>query len=753
MSIFGDFFSPSQETQGTTSTTQTSNSNSTSQGNTQNNLWPFLQPYAASYLNTAFNPNAFNANQTNAAARQDAVTGNLTPGFGAAGNIATGGLSPTAYQPYMSQYTQAVVDPTVAEFERLNKSTASDINGNLAARGALGNSNNAATRSNVLNPILNNQKATIAGLYDKGFNTATNTALQSQGQQLQGASTLGQLTGAATGANQAGFNIGQTLWQDPLSWVTQGASGLSPFLQGAGQNTSGSQSGTSTGTSTGFNTGFSQTNPSTFQQIAGIAGLGASLFSDERVKDNIAPIGETFDGQPIYRFNYKGQPETQIGLMAQDVERNNPDAVGSVGGVKTVDYDAATARAAGKGHFADGGGVGTIQPYHSNIHSKFADAFQAISGIKQKYNGGAVSKFDVGGSVGPWNTTVSSFTPYGSTPTTMGDDVVDQAKSNQFGMDLKGYGETLSKYGDNSDHSKDLSAATQASMGALNNQAQGLSRFMAQSQPQPIQGFALGGTADDNDPGTIDPANPMVMPRFPSSFNMTYAGDRNDPGISPLPAIKPYSPRVANVGSYGTPYGQSAMASPAKSPAATAETNTEPSSAWGDVWGGLKRSPLVSGNWTEGGGPAARALLAASGQHIGGPIAQQASEMVKERLAQQNADRMYQQWLATATGRLPNGQLTLEGQKTPVELDRIKAQTELARTQADKQFLLDIEKKKMDYQKQLALEQQEKEWSQMQRLLEERRKREQGAGGDKPTLTPGRYKMNPDGSFSPAGTP
>jgi len=81
----------------------------------------------------------------------------------------------------------------------------------------------------------------------------------------------------------------------------------------------------------------------------------AALFSDERVKENKRVIGQTFDGQHIYAFNYKGHPATQIGLMAQEVEHHHPEAVGEQGGVKTVRYDMATHDAAKRGHFADGG--------------------------------------------------------------------------------------------------------------------------------------------------------------------------------------------------------------------------------------------------------------------------------------------------------------------------------------------------------------------------------------------------------------
>ena len=78
-------------------------------------------------------------------------------------------------------------------------------------------------------------------------------------------------------------------------------------------------------------------------------------FSDKRMKTDIKPIGKTFDGQTIHRYKYKGDPKTQIGLIAQEVEKAHPNAVGLAGGMKTVNYDTATREAAKRGHFADGG--------------------------------------------------------------------------------------------------------------------------------------------------------------------------------------------------------------------------------------------------------------------------------------------------------------------------------------------------------------------------------------------------------------
>jgi hypothetical protein len=72
--------------------------------------------------------------------------------------------------------------------------------------------------------------------------------------------------------------------------------------------------------------------------LGGIAtGLG-SIFSDIRLKTNIKKIGTTDGGLTIYTYNYKNGGPTQMGVMAQEVEVDNPDAVSEVDGFKAVDY-------------------------------------------------------------------------------------------------------------------------------------------------------------------------------------------------------------------------------------------------------------------------------------------------------------------------------------------------------------------------------------------------------------------------------
>jgi len=86
-------------------------------------------------------------------------------------------------------------------------------------------------------------------------------------------------------------------------------------------------------------------------KIAKIAATVAMLSSDRRLKHDIRKIGEAKNGLPIYKFKYKGDPkeQTHIGFMADEVEKKHPEAVGSAGGYKTVDYDKATKKYASGG--------------------------------------------------------------------------------------------------------------------------------------------------------------------------------------------------------------------------------------------------------------------------------------------------------------------------------------------------------------------------------------------------------------------
>lgn len=83
-------------------------------------------------------------------------------------------------------------------------------------------------------------------------------------------------------------------------------------------------------------------NNATTGDIASIAAL-ALMFSDRRLKEDIREVGKTKGGLPVYTYRYKGDGRTQMGVMAQDVEKEHPEAVFGLGGrdnLKMVDYGA-----------------------------------------------------------------------------------------------------------------------------------------------------------------------------------------------------------------------------------------------------------------------------------------------------------------------------------------------------------------------------------------------------------------------------
>ena len=68
--------------------------------------------------------------------------------------------------------------------------------------------------------------------------------------------------------------------------------------------------------------------------IAGIAGA----FSDKRLKTDIEKVGKK-NGFNLYSFRFKGHATKFVGVMAQEVEKIMPEAVGERDGFLTVDYD------------------------------------------------------------------------------------------------------------------------------------------------------------------------------------------------------------------------------------------------------------------------------------------------------------------------------------------------------------------------------------------------------------------------------
>lgn len=187
--------------------------------------------------------------------------------------------------------------------------------------------------------------------------------------QLQTGSQNVLRNAAQTGTTASGATLGalQNLGQNTASqgWNTY-VSQLAPYLN-FNQGAAGGVANTYTGLGNALNanqgslanlnwqaaTGIGNANANadlannaaganTLSALTSGAGLLASIFSDERLKEDIEPVGELYDGTNIYKFRYKWDDTPRIGLMAQEVERNNPDAVTEIGGYKAVDYGKAT---------------------------------------------------------------------------------------------------------------------------------------------------------------------------------------------------------------------------------------------------------------------------------------------------------------------------------------------------------------------------------------------------------------------------
>ena len=271
-----DLFSNSQNTQ------QKTNQSQSGQSSTQSNIWdqisPFLQQYMQQYSpGNIAQTGTPNSTQTTAAGNQTNVASgaSLAPGQTAASNISSSGLTPSQIQSYMSPYISSVVDPTIQAQNIQNQQGLSNLRGNMAARGALGN--NTGAEAAYLAGVQPAQEATIGNLYNQGYNTAANTALSSGQLQLSGANALGNLANVGTNANNALYNIGQGLFQTgltPYSLYSQGVSGLQGLGGLAGSNTQ--SSGTSTGTSNGTTT----STPSLGSILLGGLGTLMSGFKD-----------------------------------------------------------------------------------------------------------------------------------------------------------------------------------------------------------------------------------------------------------------------------------------------------------------------------------------------------------------------------------------------------------------------------------------------------------------------------------------
>lgn len=216
-----------------------------------------------------------------------------------------------------------------------------------------------------LNGPQGNASATAAFQNNPGYNfqlqQGQNSVLANQaktGQLASGATDMALNNYAQGQANQGWNQYVQNL-QPYLGAQQAAASGIGNLYSGLGNNLSNlyqNQGNMNYGADTSIgnaNANAAMGNLTGSQNLwgfgLGAANLGTKLYgmSDGYVKDDIEKVGELYDGQNVYRYRFKGSPKHEIGLIAQEVEQRHPEAVREFGGIKHVNYEAATRPAAG----------------------------------------------------------------------------------------------------------------------------------------------------------------------------------------------------------------------------------------------------------------------------------------------------------------------------------------------------------------------------------------------------------------------
>jgi hypothetical protein len=179
-----------------------------------------------------------------------------------------------------------------------------------------------------------NQIATAGGAqagYD-GYlkNAGYENALRNISRGVVGggaASGLLRSGSTAQGLLTKGTELNQGMFNNYLSQLA-GLGGMG--LQAGGLVANTGQKSTSTGG-----------GPSTLGSIASTAGGIASIFSDRRLKEGAVKIGEHSDGLGIWSFRYLGGVKSFVGVMADEVARLRPWALGpTVAGYRTVNMGA-----------------------------------------------------------------------------------------------------------------------------------------------------------------------------------------------------------------------------------------------------------------------------------------------------------------------------------------------------------------------------------------------------------------------------
>ena len=265
------------------------------------------------------------------------------------------GVTPKLYKQYYSPYVKNVAKTTMANLMESQGQQQSALKAGAIQGGAFGGDRSGVALAEMARQQQLGNAMAMSNIYNQGYGQAMDLAgrqvanLGAMGQQMAGLGAAAQgsvLQGAqaqmAAGAQQqatqqAELQARYEQWMQKRAYPYQNAQFFANIAQGLGAGAGGSSSTTAP-------------SPNLFSQILGGIGAIGSIASDKRLKENIEAVGKLNDGQTIYRYNFKGDPKTQIGLLAQEVEHTKPGAVTQTKGLKMVNYKSATDDAAEMSH-------------------------------------------------------------------------------------------------------------------------------------------------------------------------------------------------------------------------------------------------------------------------------------------------------------------------------------------------------------------------------------------------------------------
>lgn len=275
------------------------------------------------------------------------------------GGQAVGPLTQQQIQYYQQPITETVINPTLQALQQQQGQQNSALQSQQIRANAFGGSRSGLEQAELNRQQLLGTSQALAPIYQQAYQSALQTAT---GQQGVVAADLARKLQA--GQQLAG--LGQQAYQQQLGAANQlagiGTGAQAAALQGAQAQIAagGIEQQTAQADLTARYNQYLQQQGYPFQVAQFLANIaegtgalsgstttttgGGGFFSDRRLKTDIKDIGRTHDGQKIYSYKYSNDNDgrTQIGLMAQEVEHKHPEAVGVMGGYRTVDYKKAT---------------------------------------------------------------------------------------------------------------------------------------------------------------------------------------------------------------------------------------------------------------------------------------------------------------------------------------------------------------------------------------------------------------------------